>query len=100
MQDFWRSVYNKPIRNTLLNFIKLISDLDTEIISPDSWECKNSKYGYQPADHITGTWKLFLTQESVQLFPKDLNIDFFPHWLHKMSGSSWWCFKWFLYALV
>ena len=28
--------YNKPIRNTLLNFNKLVSDLDTETSSPDS----------------------------------------------------------------
>ena len=28
--------YNKPIRNTILNFNKLISDLDIETSSPDS----------------------------------------------------------------
>ena len=28
--------YNKPIRNTKLNFNKLVSDLDIETSSPDS----------------------------------------------------------------
>ena len=28
--------YNKPIRNTILNFNKLVSDLDTETSSPDA----------------------------------------------------------------
>ena len=28
--------YNKPIRNTMLNFNKLVSDLDIETSSPDS----------------------------------------------------------------
>ena len=45
--------YNKPIRNTILNFNKLVSDLDIETSSPDSWECKDSKFCYQPAGHIT-----------------------------------------------
>ena len=34
--------YNKPIRNTILNFNKLVSDLDIETSSPDSWDCKVS----------------------------------------------------------
>ena len=44
--------YNKPIRNTILNFNKLVSDLDIETSSPDSWDCKDSKLCYQPAGHI------------------------------------------------
>ena len=28
--------YNKPIRNTILNFNKLVSDLDSETSSPDA----------------------------------------------------------------
>ena len=44
--------YNKPIRNTTLNFNKLVSDLDIETSSPDSWECKESQFCYQPAGHI------------------------------------------------
>ena len=41
-----RYKYNKYIRNTILNFNKLVSDLDIETSSPDSWECKDSKFCY------------------------------------------------------
>ena len=34
--------YNKPIRNTIFNLNKLVSYLDSETSSPDSWACKNS----------------------------------------------------------
>ena len=51
--------YNKPIRITILNFNKLVSDLDIETSSPDSWECKDSKFCYQPAGYIiTGSLKI------------------------------------------
>ena len=51
--------HNKPIRNIKLNFNKLVSDLDIETNSPDSWECKDSKFCYQPAGHIiTGNLKI------------------------------------------
>ena len=49
--------FNKPIRNTILNFNKLVSDLDIEISSPDSWDWKDSEFCYQPAGHIV-TWRL------------------------------------------
>ena len=91
--------YNKPIRNTILNFNKLVSDLDIETSFPDSWECKDSKFCYQPACHIiTGNLKIIVTLESVQSFLKDLNTDFLP--TLTISGSNCWCFKWLLYALV
>ena len=51
--------YNKPIRNTILNFNKLVSGLDTETSSPDSSDFKDSKFCYQPAGHIvTGNLKI------------------------------------------
>ena len=51
--------YNKPIRNSILNFSKSVSDLDIETSSPGSWECKDSKFCYQPAGHIiTGNLKI------------------------------------------
>ena len=41
------------------NSNKLVSDLDIETSSPDSWECKDSKFCYQPAGHIiTGNLKI------------------------------------------
>ena len=47
--------FNKHIRNTILNFNKLVSDLDIETSVPDFWDCKDSKFCYQPAGHsVTG----------------------------------------------
>ena len=51
--------YNNPIHNTILNFDKLVSVFDIETSSPDSWECKDSKFCYHPAGHIiTGNLKI------------------------------------------
>ena len=36
--------YSKPIRNTILNFNKLVSDLDIKTSVPDSWDCKDFKF--------------------------------------------------------
>ena len=44
--------YISAIRNTILNFNKFVSDLDIETSSSDSWDCKDSKFCYQPAAHI------------------------------------------------
>ena len=44
--------YNKPIRNTVFNFNKLVSDLDIHANTPESWECKDSKFMYPAAGHI------------------------------------------------
>ena len=50
---------NKPIRNIIFNFNKLVSDLDIHANTPDSWECKDSKFIYQSAGHvITGNLKI------------------------------------------
>ena len=47
------SKYNKPIRNNILYFNKLVSDIETS--SPDSLDCKDSK----PAGHtVTGNLKI------------------------------------------
>ena len=42
-----RISYNKPIRNTILNFKKLVSDLDIETSSPDFWDWKDSEFCYR-----------------------------------------------------
>ena len=44
--------YNKPIRNTVFNFNKLVSDLDIHANTPESWDCKDSKFIYPAAGHI------------------------------------------------
>ena len=71
--------YNKHIRNTILNFNKLVSDLDIETSSPDSWDCKDSEFCYQPAGHIvTGNLKIITDSRIRSVFQKDLNIDSQP----------------------
>ena len=51
--------YNKPIRNTIFNFNKLVSDIDIHANTPKSCNCIDSKYVYQPAGHIvTGNLKI------------------------------------------
>ena len=50
---------NKPIRNTVFNFNKLVSDLDIHANVPESWDCKDSKFIYPAAGHImTGNLKI------------------------------------------
>ena len=46
-----RCKYNKPICSTVLNYNKLVSELDIESFIQNSIECKESKYCYQPAGH-------------------------------------------------
>ena len=51
--------YNKPIRNTILNFNKLVSGLDIETSVPDSLDCKDLKFCCQLAGHtVTGNLKV------------------------------------------
>ena len=51
--------YNKPIRNIIFNFNKLVSDLDIDAYNPDSRECKDSKFIYPSAGQVvTGKLKI------------------------------------------
>ena len=51
--------YNTPIRNTVFNFNKLVSDLDIHATTPETWDCKDSKFVYPAAGHImTGNLKI------------------------------------------
>ena len=51
--------YNKPIRHTIFNFNKLVSDLDIHANTPSSCDCKDSKFIYLSAGHvITGNLKI------------------------------------------
>ena len=74
--------YNKPIRNTILNFnnLKLVSDLDIETSSPDSWDCKDSKFCYQPAGHIvTGNLKIITDSRIRSVISKGPKYRFPAH---------------------
>ena len=85
--------YNKPIRNTILNFNKLVSDLDIETSSPDSSECKESKFCYQPAGHIiTGNLKIISDSRIRSIISKGPKYRF-PTYIDLMPGINSWCFK-------
>ena len=44
--------YKKTIRSTIFDFNKLITNLDIDTKAPDSCDCKNSKFCYEPAGHF------------------------------------------------
>ena len=44
--------YNKPIRHTIFNFNKLVSDLDIHANTPCLRDCKDSKFIYLSAGHV------------------------------------------------
>ena len=51
--------YNKPIRNTVFNFNKLVSDLDIHPNTHESRDCKDCELIYPAAGHImTGKLKI------------------------------------------
>ena len=44
--------YNKPIRSTIFNFNKIVTDIAIDFNTPDSWDCQNSNYLYPSAGHV------------------------------------------------
>ena len=44
--------YNKPIKSIIFNFNKLVSDLDIDTSTPNTWDCKDSVHCYPTAGHI------------------------------------------------
>ena len=44
--------YNKPIRSTIFNFNKIVTDININSNTPDSCDCQNSNYLYPPAGHV------------------------------------------------
>ena len=44
--------YNNPIRSTIINFNKIVSDIDIDSYTPDSLDCQNSNYLYLSAGHV------------------------------------------------
>ena len=44
--------YNKPIRSSIFNFNKIVTDINIDSNTPDSWDCQNSNYSYP----LQGMW--------------------------------------------
>ena len=70
---------NKPLRNIILNFNQLVSDLDNEtvLLILESERILNF-VSNQLVILSLEIWRLYLTLESVRSFLKDLNTDFLP----------------------
>ena len=75
--------YNKPVRSSIFNYNKLVSqfNLDTEI--PTSCNCLHSKICYEPVGHIvTGNFEMLGNRKLIDIFSKGpkfrlpLPIDF------------------------
>ena len=63
--------YNIPIHTTVFNYNKLVTELDIENSTPDSLDCKDSKYCYQPAGHIvTGDLKIIIDSRTLSIICK------------------------------
>ena len=72
--------YNDPIHNTILNFNKVVSDLDIETSVTDYLDCKDSKFCYQPADHIvTGNLRIITDSQSRSVISKAPKYGFQAH---------------------
>ena len=89
--------YNKPIRSTVFNYNKLVTELDIENSIPDSWDCKDS-YCYQPAGHIvTVDLKINWIQSIICKGPKyrfPLQINF-KSWREEIAGAlQEFCNRW------
>ena len=81
--------YNKPIRNTLFNFNKLVSDLDIHANTPESWDCKDSKFIIPAAGHIlTGNLKIISDSRTRYIVSKGPKTGFFLVSISKTQGKK------------
>ena len=69
--------YNKPNRNIIFNFNKLVSDLDIHINTPDIWDCIDSNFIYPDAGHlITGILIVILDSRIRNIISKEPKYRF------------------------
>ena len=73
----------QPIRSTFFNFNKIVTDIDIDSNTPDSYDCQNSNYLYLSAGHvITGNLNVIPDARVHNIISKGLkyrypsNIDF------------------------
>ena len=78
----WPS-YNKPIRSTIFNFNKIVTDINIDSNTPDSYDCQNSNFLYPLAGNvITGNLNAIPDALVRNIIPKGhkyrfpSNIDF------------------------
>ena len=64
--------YDKPIRNTIFNFNKLVSDLNIHAKALQSRDCKDSKFNYSVAGCvITGNLEIISHSRICHVVSKD-----------------------------
>jgi hypothetical protein len=76
--------YNRPIRSTIFNYNKLVSDKNLDLdATGNSCDCISSKYNYLPAGHIiTGNFNILDNRNLIDVFSKGpkyrlpVDIDF------------------------
>ena len=63
--------YNKPVRNMIFNYNKIVADLNINDNMPETCECAASKHCYKPAGHIiTGNFDLIKDKRLRNLLSK------------------------------
>ena len=76
--------YNKPVRNIIFNYNKIVSDLDIQSNTPTDWDCTKSKFCNSDYGHIiTGNFDIIHDKRIRNLFlkgpkyrlPSDINFD-------------------------
>lgn len=76
--------YNKPVRNVIFNYNKIVADLNIDSSTPTACNCKNSKFCYLPAGHvITGNFDIINDKRIRNVFlrgpkyrlPLEINFD-------------------------
>ena len=93
--------YNKPIRNIIFNFNKLVSDLDIHAYTPDSLECKDPKFILPSASHIvTGNLKIpdsrirnMVSKGPKYRFPSHIDFNRYREEIESALndfGNGWW----------
>ena len=85
----------KPIRNTVFNFNKLVSDLGIHANTPESRDCKDSKFIYPAAGYImTGNLKIISDSRIHYIVSKGPKYRFpFRIDFKKMYGRNSICIK-------
>ena len=71
--------YSKPIRNIIFNFIKLVSDIDIHAHTPDSWDCKDSRFIYLSCYVIIGNLKIIPDSRIRNIVSKEPKYRFPSH---------------------
>ena len=86
--------YNKPIRSSIFNFNKIVTDITIDSNTPDSYDCQSSNYLYPIAGHvITGNLNVIPDARVCNIISKGPKYRFpsniyFPQCRKEIAASS------------